>query len=349
MGNPERIDATPDGVSVEEQFATLTSPTSPRMQALAAIEEKNRERLEAETGVKFDSGTPANHEPDPSPAPEPAPEPSFEDQIKKQMAEPQPVPDPVAAPKYKVKIDGAEQEVSQEELIRTYQKNAAADRRLEEAARLLREAEETVAKAKSAAQQTPEAQPAPAKTPDELRQEAAVVLDRLMDGDQDAATEALANLIVKAKGGDQPTQTPAQPAVDPNVLADQVLELMAVTSAVERAKADYPDIFADPDLDLLAGMKVEKLVGQGIPRHQAILDAADQVYQSIGKDPKGRQTEPAEKTKSQRQENKERLDPVPTASAAAITPQSPEASNPSSVIAELASRRLGQSLPRQTG
>ena len=46
------------------------------------------------------------------------------------------------------------------------------------------------------------------------------------------------------------------------------------------------------------------------------------------------------------QENLERLDTLPSASAAAIQPQSPAESSPSAVIAELASRRLGQSLPR---
>lgn len=42
--------------------------------------------------------------------------------------------------KIKVKIDGVEQEVTMDEMIRGYQKNAAADKRLEEATRLLQEA-----------------------------------------------------------------------------------------------------------------------------------------------------------------------------------------------------------------
>ena len=93
-------------------------------------------------------------------------------------------------------------------------------------------------------------------------------------------------------------------------------------------------------------MQINQRVAAGESRADAMLLVADSLYQSLGKKPTGRQEDPPKPAKSQRQENLERLDTLPSASAAAIQPQSPAESSPSAVIAELASRRLGQSLPR---
>ncbi len=58
-----------------------------------------------------------------------------------QLALQQPATPPVATPKvHTLKVDGEERTVTDDELIRSYQKNAAADRRLEEATQLLRQA-----------------------------------------------------------------------------------------------------------------------------------------------------------------------------------------------------------------
>lgn len=322
MPNPETTDAIQSDVSEEAQLATLTSPTSPRMRAMALIEENNRARLEDETGVTFDS----------------------DDQVAEQLAEPAPMPAPAPEPEpaprmIAVKVDGVEQQISQEDLVRNYQKNTAADRRLEEAARLLREA-----------QQAPQPiTPAPAVDDGALRDEVKSTLSVIYGGDEEAAAEALVNLLAKVKGGDQPTQTPT-PAINEEQLADKVLERMAINTAFVTLQTDYPDLISDPNLEQLTAMNIQQLVAAGTPPDQAMLRAADSIYKSLGRTPVGRQTEPVTKARSSRQENKERLDPVPTAAAIAATSKSPsESGNPSAVIAELAGRRLGQSLPRQTG
>ena len=121
---------------------------------------------------------------------------------------------------------------------------------------------------------------------------------------------------------------------------------MALNSAFERVKTDYPDIIADPNLEMVAAMQINQRVAAGESRATAMLSVADSLYQSLGKKPTGRQDDTPKPAKNQRQENLERLDTLPSASAAAIQPQSPAESSPSAVIAELASRRLGQSLPR---
>lgn len=328
MDPKAQADTINQDVSVEEQLPTLTSPESPRMRALAAIEEKNRLRIEEEMGVKLDDDTPVP------------------DQVTEQLSDPDPEPEPAPAPEVrKVKVDGRELEVPIDDLVATYQKNTAADRRLKEAAEILEQARQLAAQTQAA---EPEPAPAatPVETPEELKKQAAELLDKLYDGDKESASEALVNLLAKARGDSPSTPAPVQAVVDPDVLTSQVLERMALNAAFERVKTDYPDIIADPNLEMVAAMQINQRVAAGESRADAMLLVADSLYQSLGKKPTGRQEEPPKPTKSQRQENLERLDTLPSASAAAIQPQSPAESSPSAVIAELASRRLGQSLPR---
>jgi len=321
MNPKEMSDAINQDVT-DKELPTLTSPESPRARAMAAIEASHRARMEEEIGVKFDAAP----EPESAPAEEVAQD-IVEEQIEKQLATPV-APEPG---KFKVKVDGIEQEVTAEDLIRTYQKNSAADRRLEEAAKLLREAEQLAAQQ----QRAPEPDPVPVSN---LREDAAKVLSTLYDGDQDAATEALVNLLSKAKGGDQPTP---QPTVDTDVLTERILERMAINAAFERVKSDYPDIIADPNLEALAAMQINQQVGLGIPRADAMLSVADGLYKSLGKVPVGRQVE-APRQKTARQENKERLDNVPSASAnAGLPPVLEEAVDQSALIREAAKRRVG--------
>lgn len=322
MDPKAQADTLNQDVSVEDQLPTLTSADSPRMRALAAIEEKNRQRIEAEMGVKLDDDTPAP------------------DQVTEQLSEPTPAPEV-----RKVKVDGRELEVPIDDLVATYQKNTAADRRLKEAAEILEQARQLAAQTQVA---EPEPAPAatPVETPEDLKKQAAELLDKLYDGDKDSASEALVNLLAKARGDSPSTPAPVQAVVDPDVLTSQVLERMALNSAFERVKTDYPDIIADPNLEMVAAMQINQRVAAGESRATAMLSVADSLYQSLGKKPTGRQDDTPKPAKNQRQENLERLDTLPSASAAAIQPQSPAESSPSAVIAELASRRLGQSLPR---
>ena len=317
MGVTELADAIVTDVPTED-VVTLTSPESPRMKAMAAIEESRRQALETELDGKIEADeTPIDNAPETEPEIEAAPE---------------IIPEPA---KFRVKVDGVETEVGQDELIRTYQKNAAADHRLEEAARILREAQLA---AQTAAIQQP--QPEPLEQATDLRQEAADVLAKMYDGDQDAAAEALVNLLNK-KGGDRPTQ-PVQP-VDESQLTQRVLEQIAINQAFDKVKTDYPEILSSPRLENLAVMEIDQRVANGELRSQAMLAVCDEIYKEFGK---GR-PQPEEKPLSKREQNKARLDTVPTASAAAVALKS-EIQDASSVIAQMAARRLGQTMPKPT-
>ena len=317
MGVAELADAIVTDVPAED-VVTLTSPESPRMKAMAAIEESRRQALETELDGKIEADeTPIANAPEPEPEIEAAPE---------------IIPEPA---KFRVKVDGVEMDVDQEELIRTYQKNAAADHRLEEATRILREAQVA---AQTAVIQQPE--PAIPEQDTNLRQEAAVVLAKMYDGDQDAAAEALVNLLNK-KGGDRPTQHVQ--AVDEGQLTQRVLEQIAINQAFDKVKTDYPEILSSPRLENIAVMEIDQRVANGELRSQAMLAVCDEIYKEFGK---GR-PQPEEKPLSKREQNKARLDTVPTASAAAVAPKS-EIQDASSVIAQMAARRLGQTMPKPT-
>ncbi len=253
------------------------------------------------------------------------------DQVK--LEEPEPAPKV-----HKLKVDGEERTVTDDELIRSYQKNAAADKRLEEATNLLRQAQEQAA-------QAPAAQPVQ-EAPQEFRAQVKTVLSKLYEGDEESASDALTALLMSnQRGGDQPT--PVAPSIDIDQITMQIQQKMEIDKAFETIKSDYPDLIADPDLEMLTAMKINRSVANGTPRAQAMIEAANEVYKSVGKVPTGRQGDVAKPATSHRLENKQRLDLVKPASGVASQKPTPTEDNASDVIAEMATRRLGQSMPRR--
>lgn len=320
MPTNDDIDAIPAG-DVEDG-TPVERPKSAREIAMEAIELSNLKKLEAETGVKL---TDLDEDED------------QDDQIDQQLAAVDATPAEPAP--IKVKVDGIEKEVTQDELVRTYQKNAAADQRLEEATRLLREAEARAAQAPA-----PQQFQTPAEPPADSKAKVKEALDKLYEGDADSAADLLGDLLAK-RGGDQPT--PVAPVIDVDQIAAQLEEKLAINGAISKVQSDYPDILADRDLETLTAMKVNGLVATGIPRAQAIVEAADAMYKTLGRTPAGRQApaKPAAPT-SEKLLRKQQMDQIPVASSAAATPQDATAeTDPSSVIRQMAARRLGQSLP----
>lgn len=261
---------------------------------------------------------------------EPEDDPDVE-QVEIQKPEPEP-----SHKVYTVKVDGEERTVTDDELVRTYQKNAAADRRLEEATQLLRQAQEQ-------AQQV-QVPPVTESEP-EFRAQVKDVLSKLYEGDEETASAALADLLVKNRmGGDQPTQT--TPNIDIDQLTARIQQKMDIDNAFSLIQSDYPDLIADPDLEMLTAMKIDRAVAEGTPRAKAMLTAAAEVYKSIGKT-SGRQQDTQKTGQSNRMGNKQRLDLVKPASGVASQRSAPDEEDASSVIAAMAERRLGQSMPRR--
>lgn len=251
----------------------------------------------------------------------------------------------VAAPASKthtVKVDGEERTVTDDELVRAYQKNAAADRRLEEAAATLREANRRIALADEHMQAQSQQVLTQAAEAD-VQAGVKDVLSKMYGGDEDGAAAALTGLLMKSRGGDQPTSAPT---IDVDQLTLQIQENMAIDSAFNSVKTDYPELISNPDLEELTASKVSKAIANGTPRAQAILDSAAEVYKLIGKEPVGRQQE-VKRTSTSRMDNKARLDLVKPASGVASHKSVDSEESASDIIAEIAARRLGQTMPRR--
>lgn len=261
------------------------------------------------------------------------------DQLALQAPVAQPTPVAPTPKVHVVKIDGEERQVTDDELIRSYQKNSAADRRLEEASNLLREANERAAQVVAPTQVTTPEAPSP-----DLQAKVKTVLSRLYEGDEDNAAEALTNLLMENRGGGQPTPAPN---IDIDQLTVQIQQKMDIDKAFESIKSDYPDLIADPDLEMLTAMKINRAIANGTPRAQAMLDSAAEVYKLAGKVAVGRQAETPKPGSVNRLENKQKLDLVRPASGVASQRATPNEEDASSVIAEMAARRLGQSIPRR--
>jgi hypothetical protein len=235
-----------------------------------------------------------------------------------------------------VKVDGIETEVPLAEVIRSYQKSAAADVRLAEATRLLKEAKERATQEPATAQEAPPAPEQKTPTIDRVKQ----ALDKLYEGDTDGAATVFEELLQSKGGGQEPTPSAT---VDIDAIAENLKQRLAVDTAMDTVRRDYPLILGDRDLEYVAAMKANAKVAEGQSRADAILAAADEMYRVLGKQPGGR---PATRTTSDSQAEKlarkAAMDPVRAVTAAAA-PEYPEAEEASVVIREMAAKRLGQS------
>lgn len=327
----------PEGAVADDDNA-LPTVVNARTLAMQAIEQDNLRRMEDEIGVKL-----VQDDADPVP----------DDQINDQLVEPapEPAPEPVPQPTtFKLKVDGQERELSQDEVLAIAQKNLAADARLRRATEMLQEAEQLREQLLAPPPQEPQVA-ATIPDRDAVRSQVSAAVTDLFEGDQDKAVETLTELLAKVSAP-APTTPAAPPTINLDAVVQQVQERVAIQAAFNTVKADYPELVSNPTLERLTGMQIDDLVAAtGIPRSQAILTVAEQLYRDLGKTPAGRQA-PAQvepPPTNTRLENKQRLDPVPAASRAASLPVTPEEPNPSDIIAEMAAKRLGQSLPRQTG
>ena len=117
---------------------------SPRMAAMEAIAAQRRDSLAAD-GVDMSGAEPEKPVPEKNTAAEDTP--SGDDQLAAQLGQddkPVQYADPSA--RVKVKVDGEEIELPLAEVVKSYQKDAAASKRLQEATRLMQIAEQAANK-----------------------------------------------------------------------------------------------------------------------------------------------------------------------------------------------------------
>lgn len=299
---------------------TVVEPTphlNPRAAAMDAIADKVDIAMREELGLSPDDegGNVTTPEtPDETPA---TPEEQkvikpAEDQIQKQTRV--------------VKIDGEEREIDDEELIRGYQKNQTASKRLEEAANRQKEldafaAELRAEEARIAALrdeqikkiQTPLSEPQGSEVAVTDEADYDALLNAIYEGDNTKAKKLLGKLQLVGRA---PAATP--PTVDLDGIAEKAAakaaERIAMNNAMEKFQKDYTDIVANPHLAKVAdGFLEEELRNK--PFADALEEAGKRTREWIAEiTPK-----PTEPTRTPAREaalaNKEKVDNLPSQSS----------------------------------
>lgn len=337
-------DATQQGVQTPPADE-IPPRQSRRAEAMAALEASHAIRMQAETGTTFEADTDGIAAAQLPVVADPAPAATDVDtQLAVQLNDGKvlegEVIESTANLRVKIKVDGVESEVPLSDVLRNYQKGSAADRRLEEATRLLKEAEQRAAAPAPVTQAATEPS-APAS--DEALGKAKQMMSLLYEGDEDKAAQMFVELTQTA-GGQQPTPAPG---INVDDIAVAIEQRLAVKNAFATVQKDYPDVLANPDLDMLTANKAKALEATGITRAEALVQSAAEVYALLGRKPAGSPTTAPKPTgRDEKLKLKADLDPVRAAHASAATGAPPESTSPSALIAAMAASRLGQSIPK---
>lgn len=209
----------------------------------------------------------------------------------------------------KLKVDGQEVEVEEDKVfeagVRALQKESAADKRLEEATRLLREAQ---ARAEQPAQQQQ-----PSEDPD------VALAVALQYGDQQAAVNAIKQL--KEAGGVKPEQQ--------QQVLTQVLAMLDYRDGVSYYQQEYSDLAGDPYCN--------QLVGEGLRRARALGDKrpTKELLKQFGEELRQWRGVTMDDKKARKSEIQE----VQSAGGKKPAPQPEKPKSTEETIADMASRR----------
>jgi hypothetical protein len=226
----------------------------------------------------------------------------------------------------KVKIDGVESEVTVSEMRRQYQKNGAAERRLEEATRLLNEA-----------RTTKESAPAPLRfAQDEKKSDSdgqeggKALLEALFAGDESKALEEL-NRFGIGRSQEAPTLDVVQIAAQ---ITPAIKQQLIVESALDAFEAKFADVMADPYLEGMAAGFIKQEVDGGMPFVDALEIGGKKTRDWLAS--KGVTTPETNPTidRNTKLERKAGMDKIPALNSKATTADVPEPSA-SDVITEM--------------
>lgn len=315
--------ATQEGVeNAEVNEEVKEEKKTQRDLTLESLYEKRDAELNKELGIE--------PEPEESKVAEPEPEAEVqEEQEQPETDEQEPevetdTPEP-EKPKNvrKLKVDGQEVDVEEEKIIeagiRALQKESAADKRLEEATRLLREVE--------ARQQAVQQQPVQQEQPS-IKLDAQTIAWALEHGDEEQKAYAVSQLL----GRNEATPEQIYQSVE-----QKVLDTVDFRNASDWFFSEYPDIVKDPNLATLAAAEENRLraMGDNRPRKE--------LYKAIGDSLRTWRGGPKVESLEVKKEKKSKIVNIPSASARKVEPEEPPEPSASEVIAEMRKAR-GQSI-----
>lgn len=319
--------ATQPGVEIPEVIEGAPVPTE-REQTMAEITARVRQErddeIKASGGDVIDTTSATIADPSAAPAPD-QPGPAADDATPPAppAAEATPSTPPAGAAPIEdlvtIKVDGVMQQVSRDKIyeagLRAVQKESSADRRLEEATRLLREVEQRIA-------------PPPVQnTPPPQAWDEEIIAYALAHGTEEQKAEAVRQI----RGGRQELATPDQIA---NNVEARILDKVDFQSSAEWFQTNYKDIVSDPYLLQLASLQEDHMRANGDkrPRKELYAEIGDGLRKLKGG---GVPVVTLEEKRTQ----KESITNLPAASARRTTPQAPAPKTPSQIIEEMRTKR----------
>lgn len=224
-------------------------------------------------------------------------------------------PEAIDPPLVKIKVDGEEKEVPKDKVldagIRALQKESSADKRLEEATRLLREIQQKY--------EQPQKQQAPSQEWDD-----ATVVYALEHGTEEQKAYAVSLL----RGRDKAT-----PEAIMQQTTQHVLNTVDFKQASEWFASEYKDVVSDPYLLQLASIQEDKLRAEGDTRPRK------ELYKAIGDSLRKWKGGPNITSMEEKKERKSTIVNLPSASVKQSAPETQKAKSTADVIEEMRKRR----------
>ena len=217
-----------------------------------------------------------------------------------------------------IKVDGVMQQVPRDKIyeagLRAVQKESSADRRLEEATRLLREVEQRIA-------------PQPVQnTPPPQAWDEEIIAYALEHGNEAQKAEAVRQI----RGGRQEA-TPDQIA---STVEARILDKVDFQTSAEWFQTAYKDVTSDPYLLQLASLQEDHMRANGDKRSRK------ELYAEIGDGlRKMRGGGVPVTTLEEKRTQKASITNLPSASARKTTPQAPATKTPSQIIEDMRAKR----------
>ena len=255
------IQSDADTVNGEEILAAHVQPLNPREEALAAIAaSRNRTEEPVETNAILGSQITKT-----------------DTQLAAQLNEDDRSTvidlESMKDKRVKVKIDGIEREVLLDQVLRSYQKDGAADNRLRDANEALKRAKDMEDRLALRDTQTLQATQTPASPAPDALEARKKFLDAMFSGDEETAGTAFDEAVAAVAGRSNTT-------LDPSAIIQQALpalkQQMDIDSALTEFQSKYAAIDADPYLAQRAADTARQKIAGGMSHREALLEAGSE-------------------------------------------------------------------------
>ena len=229
-----------------------------------------------------------------------------------------------------VKVDGQEFVESLDKVSKSYQKDSAVSKRMEEASKRARELDQREQELLSREQNMQLSQDAASKAPpsQDAQEEARKVIAAMTDGTEEEAIEALASIMGRKA-------TPETPQISTAEIAQEVARSIEGKDAGKWFKDEYKDIIADDYLFRMTDESATRLLenNPGMTHREAFEQAGNTTREWVSKFAPAK---PVDDLENRRSKKRSAAQSIPKSSAkASIGKDAPPPPTNSDIIAEM--------------